>query len=55
MMSAPVITINPMTTHPPPPLIAEIEAAKDAPRLVGLENFIANASKGNPKKEKSNQ
>ena len=28
--------------------IAAIEAAKDAPKLVSLKNFIANASKSNP-------
>jgi hypothetical protein len=35
--------------------IAAIEAAKDAPKLVSLKDFIANASKSNPEKEKSNQ
>ena len=35
--------------------IAAIEAAKDAPKLVSLKDFIANASKSNPEKETSNQ
>ena len=35
--------------------IAAIEAAKDAPKLVSLTDFIANVSKSNPKKQKSNQ
>ena len=35
--------------------IADIEAAKDAPKLVSLKDFIANASKSSPEKETSNQ
>ena len=35
--------------------IAAIEAAKDAPKLVSLKDFIANASKSNPEKENANQ
>ena len=34
---------------------AAIEAAKDAPKLVSLKDFIANASKSNPEKENANQ
>jgi hypothetical protein len=29
--------------------------AKDAPKLVSLKDFIANAAKSNPKKKTSNQ
>ena len=35
--------------------IAAIEAATDAPKLVTLKEFIANASKSSPKKDNSNQ
>ena len=39
-------------TAPPPArltkAIAAIETAKDAPKLVSLKDFIANASKSNP-------
>ena len=31
--------------------IAAIEASTDAPKLVSLKDFIANASKSNPKKK----